>query len=364
VHRPTDLVALRARVQQAIDAEIVEGSALLGRIGDEVAPLTNAVSGLLQGGKGLRAGFLYWGYRAAGGPDSEALVRLAASMEFFQGAALLHDDVMDRSDTRRGMPSAHRRVAAVHAERGWRGDADRFGEGAAILAGDLCLVWCDQLYARCGLPTTELDRGRVLFDGMRTQLMGGQFLDLLEAARGWDGLTLDERVASARKVIRFKSAKYTIEHPLLIGALVGGVEQADTAPLSDYGLALGEAFQLRDDLLGVFGDPEATGKPAGDDLREGKLTVLVALALDAASPADRELVETSLGRDDLDADVIARIREVMVTSGAVGQVESLISDLADQAHDAVRRAEATGRFDRESLDVLDDLVGVSTARHT
>ena len=159
VQTPTDLDVLRRRVQQAIDAQIAGATGSLAEIGDEIAPLVGAVSGLLSGGKGLRAGFLYWGYRAAGGPDSEALVRLAASLEFFQGAALLHDDVMDRSDTRRGMPSARRPSQRCTHERGWDGDGDRFGEGAAILAGDLCLTWCDELYATCGLPAEELALG-------------------------------------------------------------------------------------------------------------------------------------------------------------------------------------------------------------
>ena len=359
---PTDLDVLRRRVQHAIDGQIAGATQSLAAIGDETAPLVSAVSGLLTGGKGLRAGFLYWGYRAAGGADSDALVRLAASMEFFQGAALLHDDVMDRSDTRRGMPSAHRAVAALHQQRGWAGDPDRFGEGTAILAGDLCLTWCDEMYATCGLPGEELARGRQLFDTMRTQLMGGQFLDLLESARGWDGLDLEARVASARQVIRFKSAKYTIEHPLLIGALVGGAPDGALAPLSDYGLALGEAFQLRDDLLGVFGDPEATGKPAGDDLREGKRTVLVAHALDAASDSQREIVESLLGRDDLELEGVEAIRRVLVDTGAVDQLEDLITALAEDACRAVDRARETGSYAAPAVDVLEAHVAVSTAR--
>ncbi len=359
---PSDLDALRHRVQLAVDAQIADSVSLLDQIGPETAPLVEAVSSLLAGGKGLRAGFLYWGYRAAGGPDSEALVRLAASMEMFQAAALLHDDVMDRSDTRRGMPSAHRALATLHDQQGWLGDGDRFGEGAAILAGDLCLTWCDQMFATCGLETADLVRGRPLFDAMRTQLMGGQFLDLFESVRGWAGLSVEERVSSARTVIRFKSAKYTIEHPLLIGASVGGLEDDLAGPLSDYGLALGEAFQLRDDLLGVFGDPEATGKPAGDDLREGKRTVLLAYALDAASDSDRGVVERLLGRDDLDDDGVGRIRRVLTETGAVECVETHITDLAGQAREALDRAARTERFDPAALGVLSDLVSVSTAR--
>lgn len=361
---PTDLTELRGRVQQAVDAQIAAQTAVLAEIGDELTPLVGTVGSLLAGGKRLRAGFLYWGYRAAGGPDSDALVRLAASMEFFQAAALLHDDVMDRSDTRRGMPSAHRAIETLHSARGWLGDGGRFGEGAAILAGDLCLTWCDEMFATCGLPAAELARGRDLFDRMRTQLMGGQFLDLLESVRGWEGIDLEGRVASARKVIRFKSAKYTIEHPLLIGALVGGAPETAISPLSDYGLALGEAFQLRDDLLGVFGDPEATGKPAGDDLREGKRTVLIAYALDGAASRERVLIEGALGREDLDEAEVGAVRDALVGTGAVERVEGLITTLADEARTALERASGAARLDALATEVLRDLVTQSTERHT
>jgi geranylgeranyl diphosphate synthase type I len=363
VPNPTDLTELRVRVQRAVDAHIAAQTTVLSEIGDELTPLIGAVGSLLTGGKRLRAGFLYWGYRAAGGADSDALVRLAASMEFFQAAALLHDDVMDRSDTRRGMPSAHRAIESLHSERGWLGDGGRFGEGAAILAGDLCLTWCDEMYATCGLPDAQLGRGRSLFDRMRTQLMGGQFLDLLESVRGWEGLDLEARVRSARKVIRYKSAKYTIEHPLLIGALVGGVDAAARSPLSEYGLALGEAFQLRDDLLGVFGDPEATGKPAGDDLREGKRTVLIAYGLDGATSAERTQVESMLGREDLDDVGVETLRDILVRSGAVDRVEALIAALAHDALGALDRAAQAASLDPTATQVLHDLVELSTSRH-
>ena len=214
---PLDLCDLRTRVQAAVDAEMQVQRAVLAPVGDELGPLVDAVERLIAGGKRLRAGFLYWGYRASGRPDSDALVRLAAAMEFFQAAALLHDDVMDGSDTRRGMPAAHRAFAGLHVDSGWSGDSTRFGESAAILAGDLCLQWSDELYATSGLPSDELDRGRRTFDTMRTQLMGGQYLDLLESARGWDRLDTSARIDSARNVIRYKSAKYTVEHPILIG---------------------------------------------------------------------------------------------------------------------------------------------------
>jgi geranylgeranyl diphosphate synthase type I len=359
VTSPLDLCDLRTRVQAAVDAEIRGQRAVLSPVGDELGPLVDAVERLIAGGKRLRAAFLYWGYRAAGRADSDALVRLAAAMEFFQAAALLHDDVMDGSDTRRGMPAAHLTLAAFHAESGWAGDSARFGESAAILAGDLCLQWSDELYATSGLPVVELERGRRTFDTMRTQLMGGQYLDLLESARGWEQLDTAARLASARNVIRYKSAKYTIEHPLLIGAAVGGVPVADMAHLSGYGLSLGEAFQLRDDLLGVFGNPSTTGKPAGDDLREGKRTVLVALALEAADADQTALLEKLFGQPDLDRDGVDQLRGVISETGAVERVEAMIHELSAQARSSLR---AAASLDAEAVHVLDALVTATTAR--
>ncbi|MEP6630544.1 MAG: polyprenyl synthetase family protein [Lapillicoccus sp.] len=356
---PLDLYDLRVRVQAAVDAEMRHQRSVLTPVGEELGPLVESVVRLLAGGKRLRAAFLYWGYRAAGRDDSDALIRLACAMEFFQAAALLHDDVMDGSDTRRGMPSAHRALSARHADAGWLGDSDRFGESGAILAGDLCLQWSDEMYATSGLPLGELERGRRTFDTMRTQLMGGQYLDLLESARGWDRLDTASRIASARNVIRYKSAKYTIEHPLLIGAAVGGVPAADLHHLSVYGLALGEAFQLRDDVLGVFGDPATTGKPAGDDLREGKRTVLMALALDAADTDQLALMDKLFGQPDLDAHGVAELREVLVDTGAVDEVERMIATLASQSLVALRLATSLAP---EAADVLGQLVGTTTTR--
>jgi geranylgeranyl diphosphate synthase type I len=358
---PLDTSDLRARVQIAVDAEISAQSRVLSEIGDELIPLVAAVGALLQGGKRLRAAFLYWGYRACGGPDTEALIRAATAMEFFQAAALLHDDVMDDSDTRRGMPAAHRRLADEHAAAGWAGSGDRFGIAGAILGGDLCLIWSDELFATSGLPVAELTRARPIFDRMRTQLMGGQFLDVLESARGWEDLSTQERVARARKVVRYKSAKYTIEHPLLIGAAAADVSAHDSDALSRYGLDLGEAFQLRDDLLGVFGDPAHTGKPAGDDLREGKRTVLVALALDQASRSSVVLFDKLLGAPDLDEAGVDELRATIIASGAPERVEKMILDLSLSARTALHSA--CGLTD-EGRDALDNLINISTARST
>ena len=356
---PLDEAELRTRVQTCIDGELRRQAVVLDELGPDVTDLLDRVGSLLAGGKRLRAAFLYWGHRAAGRPDSDELVRLATAMEFFQAAALLHDDVMDDSDTRRGMPAAHRALAAAHTERGWGGDEDRFGVAGAILAGNLCLSWTDELLATSGLATEDLARGREVFDRMRTQLMAGQFLDVVDSVRPWDDLPAEERVERAQRVIRYKSAKYTVEHPLLIGATTGGVSEGDLAHLSDYGLALGHAFQLRDDVLGVFGDPDATGKPAGDDLREGKRTVLIAHTLSGTDDSGRETLRTRLGDPHLDLAAVDELRAIITASGAVDAVESEISGLATQARTSL--AAATG-LDAHAATVLDQLVNISTAR--
>lgn len=363
MHSLTDL---RARVQAVLDVQHELHRAQLAPLGPDMRLLADQISSLLAGGKRLRAAFLYWGYRAAGGHDSDALLRAATSMEIFQAAALIHDDVMDHSDVRRGMPSAHRALADVHSGSGWDGDGAEFGAAGAILAGDLCLTWTDELFATCGLPADELQRGRSEFDLMRTQLMGGQFLDVLESVRGWnetaaasvDADVTADRVARARTVIKFKSAKYSVEQPLLIGARCRDADGDTLAALSSYGLALGEAFQLRDDILGVFGNPAATGKPAGDDLREGKRTVLIAYALDRTEQADHAQFAHLFGREDLDDQGVQWLREWCTRTGAVQRVEQLID--ADTA--AARLALDGARLTDVGREALLDLIGVATAR--
>ena len=303
---PLDLCDLRTRVQAAVDAEMRCSGRCSRPVGDELGPLVDAVVRLIAGGQAAARRASSTGATAR--PAAPTPTRWSGWRRRWSSSRRPRCSTTTSwtAATPAGVcPPLTVRSRALHADSGWAGDSDRFGESAAILAGDLCLQWSDELYATSGLPSAELDRGRRTFDTMRTQLMGGQYLDLLESARGWDRLDTAARIDSARNVIRYKSAKYTVEHPLLIGAAVGGVAAADMAHLSEYGLALGEAFQLRDDVLGVFGDPSTTGKPAGDDLREGKRTVLVALALNRADTDQAALFEKLFGQPDLDADGVA-----------------------------------------------------------
>ncbi|WP_277213059.1 polyprenyl synthetase family protein [Isoptericola croceus] len=329
----------------------------LARLGDEVAAtgpgtaaLTEQVTTLLDGGKRLRAAFCYWSFRAHGGAAEglarDAVVRVGAALELFQAAALLHDDVMDASDTRRGRPTAHRVFEARHAEHRWTGDAERFGTAAAILLGDLCLVACHREAGAAldALPAPVARTARDLLDAMMSEVVVGQYLDVLVQAEAWglDPVADEER---ARLVLRAKSARYSVERPLALGAVLAGAAPEAVTAISAAGLPLGEAFQLRDDLLGVFGDPEVTGKPAGDDLREGKRTVLVARTLAAADDETRLLVTKHLGDPRLTDSDVAALRAAITASGAVTGVEALIEELATAGLSALAAAdlEADGR---------------------
>jgi geranylgeranyl diphosphate synthase type I len=356
---PLDVEGLRVRVHKVIDTFLSRQADVLDGVSPECAPLVDAVAELMRGGKRLRPAFCYWGWRGAGGQDCEQIVTAAAALELFQAAALIHDDVMDDSDTRRGMPAAHRRFATLHRGSGWTGDGERFGLAGAVLAGDLCLVWSDELFTGSGLDTPGLARGRVVFDRMRSELMGGQYLDMLEqAVAGGQHAARPDAVARARRVVRYKSAKYTIEQPLLIGGALAGAGHDLLDAYCAYGLPLGEAFQLRDDVLGVFGDPAQTGKPAGDDLREGKRTMLIAKALERATPAQAAVVRANLGDPGLDAAGVAELREVIVSTGALAAVEALVDDLVARSRAALAAAHVVA----PARAVLEGLVVAATAR--
>jgi geranylgeranyl diphosphate synthase type I len=349
---PLDAEDLRVRVQKRLDDFLAVQVPVLDEVSPDLAPLSDALVDLLRGGKRLRPAFAYWGWRGAGGADCEQAITVATSLELLQACALIHDDVMDGSDTRRGMPAAHRRFATLHRGNAWLGSPEGFGVGAAILLGDLCLSWADELLMSCGLPPRSLMRGKPFYDVMRTELMAGQYLDLLEQARGGGS------AARAMRVVRFKAAKYTIERPLHLGAALAGASTELTVAYSGYGLPLGEAFQLRDDILGVFGDPAQTGKPAGDDLREGKRTVLVATAVEEASPAQAAVLRRRLGDPALDAAGVDELREIIVSTGALTHVEALIDALTVQAFRALESPEIA----EPAREVLRGLAVAATAR--
>ena len=340
------------RVDAVLANFLDERAASLAEVGPELEPVMAAARTLvLDGGKRLRPQFAYWGWRSVQGPgaDDEALITAAASLELVHACALAHDDLMDASDTRRGNPTAHVSFAGMHARAGWTGTSEHFGAAAAILLGDLLLAWADTLFARAHLPRAAHE----VFDDMRELVMAGQYLDVLVQARA------EFSPGNAVRVMQFKTSKYTVEGPLYLGANAAGASPDVLAALTEYAIPLGEAFQLRDDVLGVFGDPSVTGKPAGDDLREGKQTLLAALAMQNADYRQATLLRTYLGRRDLSNDEIAALRDVFVATGALDAVEARIADKADEA-----RAALTGALARDARTALDALAGAATQRLT
>mgnify|MGYP000869717124 CR=1 FL=1 len=325
---------------------------LLESISPETLPLLDSIESLSTGGKRLRALLSYWGWRGAGGApvtedcSSWSIVKAGMAVELFQTSALIHDDIIDRSDTRRGAPSVHKRFEATHEQNRWHGDAFNYGLTGGILAGDLTLAWSAEVFASLGEGALYGTPARTIFDRMRTEVLAGQYLDVYsevldaEDARG--------ALHRAQNVIRFKSAKYSCEHPFTLGgalALQAEALERGGSPVSEqhptlaayraFGLPLGEGFQLRDDELGVFGQPEVTGKPAGDDLREGKRTVLVALTSAAASAEENEFLYSNLGNPNLSDEQVKRLRKLMVSSGAFAAHERLIDEKSRAVFEAL-----------------------------
>jgi geranylgeranyl diphosphate synthase type I len=337
---PTSLAILAGRVDDRL-ADLFAAETARWRLVDEalVAPLRSLRRLVEAGGKRLRPAFCHWAYVGAGGDrDDPRVIDAGAAFEMLHAFALVHDDVMDGSDTRRGVQTAHLAYADEHAAGGWMGEPRRFGEGAAILIGDLAHVYADAL-----LGDVPVDAARVWHE-LRLELNVGQYLDLVGTARA------DRDRALAHRIARYKSGKYTVERPLHVGAALAGRLGDLEGPLSAYGDPLGEAFQLRDDLLGAFGDPARTGKPVGQDLREGKPTPLLAVATERATgPGATALAR--VGAPDLsDADV-ARIQHVLVDTGAVAQVEELIVVLTSRAVDAIEAADVTAEARDELVDL-------------
>ena len=350
-----DVAAEREELQALLDAFVAEKGELLAPLGPDAAWLVAAARGAVSGGKRLRPLFCSAGFRAVRDPcrpdEARGMVRAGAALELLHASALVHDDLMDASDTRRGAPSVHRAFERRHREAGWRGDPEQYGAAAAVLLGDLLLSWADERLRTCGLATPVVLEALRLFDATRSEVIAGQFLDVSLQARG------ESDVEQSMRVLRYKSAKYSVERPLHVGAALAGADPATIEALSAFGLPLGEAFQLRDDLLGVYGDPEVTGKPAGDDLTEGKRTVLVALALNRAPAAQAKRLDAALGTS-LSTDEVVELRRIIEDSGAHAEVELRIEALTAGSLAALEDAPVTA----EARRVLRELAAAATQR--
>lgn len=345
----SDSDSLIGRVDSVLSAAIDDQRKTWLAVDDDLALVFDEISQLVMGGgKRLRPQFAHWGWVAAGGdPGSVTPDRIGAGIELLHATALFHDDVIDDASTRRGRLTAHRRIADEHHQNRWSGESRRFGEGAAVLIGDITFVISDSLMN--DIPSSA----RTIWHELRMEMNIGQYLDTLGAARR------ERRVEVAERICRLKSAKYTIERPLHLGAVAA--DQARGTALmpmfSGYGLPLGDAFQMRDDILGAFGDPDLTGKPVGGDFHEGKPTPMLARAVNLASPAQRAVLEL-VGSDSLDDEAVSRIQQVVIDTGALEEMETVIRTLRDRAIGALDAS----RMDGDAHDELVSLADVVTRR--
>jgi len=319
-----DINGIRSEINQALADFVTNQGKYLRTIGPELDPVALALEKfLLESGKRLRPLFAYVGLVGAGVLPTKELISAAASLELVHVCALIHDDVMDASDTRRGAPSIHKSFEKMHQDKKLVGSGSQFGIASAILIGDLALIWSAQMLHNSKLPTEKLISALPVYDEMRVELMAGQFLDVYEQSLG------TQSVERSMKVARYKSGKYTIERPLHFGAALAQAPKDLISTYSKYGIPLGEAFQLRDDLLGVFGDPSQTGKPSGDDLREGKRTALIAIALQKANTSQQKIITDNLGDPGLTPSMISDLQQVITETGATSHIELMIEELTN-----------------------------------
>ncbi|MEU5974985.1 polyprenyl synthetase family protein [Streptomyces sp. NPDC047315] len=359
------LSALKARVDHELSVFARDETALLEAIDPELKPLGDQLRSIVSRGKRLRAAFCYWGWRAAGRDDGDDVVRAAAAMELVHAAAVVHDDIIDHSAVRHGLPTAHRALAPPRKH--WPAGPGRAGAGRAsagralaLLTGDLLISWAGQLFTECGLPSAYLNRARPLWATLARELVAGECLEVLRTRPGVDDAA---DPGDSLQIVRYKTAKYTVEHPLHIGALLGGAPPALLETFTAYGVPLGEAFQLRDDLLGVFGAPDSTGKSNLDDIDGARPTVLLALMKQLATEAERRELRLLLERrPGAGAERLDRFRELAERTGARREVEDLIAARAEAAAEVVDAALVAGRLAPHVAAALHELARHCLAR--
>ena len=350
------LATQKKAIDLALEHFLAGATLELGAIDSNLRPISAALTEFLAGGKRLRPLFAVAGFVGAGGSADpttlERIYKAVVSLELLQACALIHDDMMDGSDTRRGAPSIHRRFENEHRMRAGVGDSATFGSAAALLLGDLALVLSTQALHQSGINAEQLRAVNPIFDTMKVELMAGQYLDMYAGSRS--GVSVDD----ALKIAIYKSGKYTIERPLHFGGALALCPPELLQNYSDYGIPLGIAFQLRDDLLGVFGDASVTGKPAGDDILEGKRTALISYALEHLSPGEVSEFTAIFGNRSATPTEIERMRELINTSGAVEFIEKIIEKKTTLALEASKNQ----RIASSGQELLAELAIAATRR--
>jgi geranylgeranyl diphosphate synthase type I len=307
---------------------------------DEIEPVGGATDldralaeFVFRGGKRVRPALVYHAYRACGGDDENGVMALAMAVELLHTYLLVHDDIMDRAETRRGAAAVHIGFECEHRARSWHGDAGHYGEAVATLVGDLAHSYAVELFSEAAESAPATRALRDCFHGMCREVIIGQYLEL--------GVGNQESPSASdlRSILQLKSARYSVERPLQLGAIFAGAAEDRLTALSAYGLAMGEAFQLQDDLLGMFGDPGVTGKPVGEDLSEGKYTFLVYHAMERADEEERALVRAALGNPEVSAGTIERVCRLLIATGARDEVVGMVERRLTRAGDLVAEME-------------------------
>jgi len=340
-----DHFGFKARIDKILVAFVEDEVTQLTAISEDLKPVGDQLRLAVSDGKRLRAAFCYLGWLSSGQPESEAALRAAAAMELVHAAALVHDDIIDASRTRRGAPTAHVALRGAIGSLQWQ---DAGATGLAMLMGNLLLSWAGHMFTSCGLPLVFLARTRPLWPALARELVAGECLEIMRTGE----VPLTDQ---SLEVIRLKTAKYTVERPLHIGATLGGAPDKLLRVFTAYGVPMGEAFQLHDDLLGLFGDPRRTGKCNLDDLNGFKPTALIAVALEAARGHDRDTLLRMLGNGHLDQSDLDVIREVVERVGARSRIESMIKDRVAAARNALAQA----RLDRATSAALNSLASMA-----
>lgn len=345
-------------VAARLDLFLDEIRARSGEYGPDAVLFLDAAAATLQGGKRLRARFCHAGWLAATDtPAGDPLWGLAAALEVFQSAALVHDDLIDNSDTRRGRPASHRALESAHRRAGWHGDAAAFGRSSAVLLGDLLVAWSDDLLEETLSAHPHAAATRAEYAQMRRDVTVGQMLDITEES-AWSVNPPAVLLERALRVASLKSARYSVEEPIVLGATLGGAGQKSLSALRAFGHPVGMAFQLRDDVLGVFGDAALTGKPAGDDLREGKRTALIAVARDRLDSEERRRLDAGIGDQDLSPDDVDTLQRMIRACGALAHVERMIDEYTTEAERALTAADLS----TEAEAALGELAAAAVAR--
>ncbi len=321
-----DLMAWVEAKRQAMRAELAEADELTGVLSEF----------LLRDGKRLRPALVYYSYRACGGDSEPVVMPVAMAVELLHTYLLVHDDIMDHAETRRGEPAVHVLFSDLHRDRGWQGDSTHFGTSVGILLGDLAESYAVELYSSSEMSEAVRPDVRKCFSTMCQEVIVGQYLEMTAGYRG--NLTEEELL----RILQMKSGRYSVERPVQLGALLAGASGDTLDALTRYGARLGEAFQLQDDLLGMFGDVDTVGKPVGEDLAEGKYTILIHSALEKLAPADRTTVESALGNAEVREDEVREVQKLIESVGARQRVVEMIETRMKAADEALSEAEVEG----------------------